>query len=412
VHGGDCYLARLSADGKRVLAATYFGGSKQERNVYGLGLDKEGNVIMTSTTRSPDIPTTEGCFQPKYAGGQADCFAAKLTPDLTKLLWCTYVGGSAEESPRGGLALDADDNVCLVGTTKSANFPVTPGAYQTRPAGPQSAFITKIRADGAGLVFSTLFGGSADDHIIGARISPTGDIVVAGHTKSPDLPVPSDAAQPKYAGQSDIFLAKFAADGSRILWATYLGGRENEFPEYRLRLNPDGSVLLTGVTGSPDFPTTPGAFQRQLKGRTDGILVKLSADGKRFVFCTLFGGSGGDFFLMPTVDADGNILIVGQTESRDLPVTPDALQKTYGGGQTDGALAVFSPDGTKLLYCTYLGGSGEDMIRGLALGPKGEVYLVGHTASPDFPATPGALQTKLGGGNGDVFVVKLVRSQR
>jgi len=114
-----------------------------------------------------------------------------------------------------------------------------------------------------------------------------------------------------------------------------------------------------------------------------------------------------EFSLMPVPDTNGNIFLVGQTESRDLPVTPDALQKAHGGGKSDGWLALFSPDGSELLYCTYLGGSGNDMIRGMALGPNNEVYLVGHTSSPDFPVTAGAAQTTFGGGGGDAYVVKL-----
>jgi hypothetical protein len=112
---------------------------------------------------------------------------------------------------------------------------------------------------------------------------------------------------------------------------------------------------------------------------------------------------------MPTRDRQGNIFIAGQTSSTDLPVTPDALQQKYGGGQSDGALAIVSPDGSKLLYATYLGGSGNDMIRSLTLGERGEVYLVGNTSSADFPVTPGAAQPRFGGGTGDAFVVRLVK---
>jgi len=95
------------------------------------------------------------------------------------------------------------------------------------------------------------------------------------------------------------------------------------------------------------------------------------------------------------------------TGSRDFPVTSDAVQPKFGGGVHDGALAVFSPDGSKLLYATYLGGSGDEMIRSIALGPNGEVHLVGSTSSPDFPVTPNALQ-KTHAGKGDAFIVKLV----
>jgi hypothetical protein len=416
LYGGDCYLARLSPDGSSLLAATYFGGSKQERNVYGMALDRQGNAVITSATRSPDAPTTAGCFQAKYGGGTSDWLVAKLSPDLKKVLWCTYVGGSGDEFPRGGLALDGEDNVVVVGNTASANFPLTPGAFQRERRGQEDdAAVVKLKADGSGLLFSTLLGGSKADGLMGARVGPSGELYVAGHTQSADFPVTAGAPQATLGGMSDIFLAELSKDGSQLLYATYLGGRENEFAEHQLFLAPDGTVFVTGVSASADFPTTPGAFQRESKGRNAGFLTKLSADGKRFLFSTLLGGSGGGFFLMPTPDGSGNIFVAGTTTSADFPVTADALQKQFGGGGGqggvgggDGVLAVLSPDGSTLLYATYLGGKGDDLIRSVALGPKGEVYLVGNSSSEDFPVTPGALQTKYGGGTGDAFVLKLV----
>jgi len=403
-YGGDCFLAHLSSDGRKIISATYFGGSRQERNVYGMALDRAGNIIICSATRSPDLSTTPGCWRPRYHGGKHDSVAAKLSPDLTRILWCTYLGGLWA---RGGLAVDAEDNVYIGGVAGFPDFPTTPGALKTQRQGPSDSALVKLKPDGSGVVFSTLLGGTgADDTIMGVRVNAAGDIYVAGHTRSTDFPVTAGAAQTKPGGDSDCYLAKLAADGSRIIYATYLGGSRHEFAEHRLWLEPDGSVLLTGFTASPDFPTAPGAFQRQLKGKNTGFLTKLSPDGKRFVFSILFGGSVGEFWLMPTVDATGNIYIVGQTSSPDLPVTPDALQPRYGGGKSDGAMAIFSPDGARLLYCSYLGGSGDEMIRSVALGRNGEVYLVGHTSSSDFPATPDAVQTRLGG-QADAFVVKL-----
>jgi hypothetical protein len=372
--------------------------------------DRAGNVVITSMTRSPDVPTTEGCFQPKHGGGRGSCFAAKLSPDLEKVLWCTYVGGSGDEAPRGGLALDADDNVCIFGTTSSGDFPTTSGVHRTRRNGPRDAFVAKLKADGSGLVWSTLFGGSAEDYMLGGRIDAGGNVYFAGHTTSSDLPTATDSAQPRRGGQHDGYMVKLSADGSRPLYVTYVGGRENEFPEHRPYVGADGSVLLPGVTASDDFPTTPGAFQDELEGKTDAFLAKISADGSQFVFSTLLGGSTTEFCLMPTPTPGGEIFLVGQTESRDLPVTSDAMQKTYAGGSSDGWLAILSADGSRLVHCTYLGGSGGDMIRGIDLGPRGEVYLVGHTASKDFPVTQGAAQAAFGGGSGDAFVVRLTPS--
>ena len=118
---------------------------------------------------------------------------------------------------------------------------------------------------------------------------------------------------------------------------------------------------------------------------------------------------------MPTLDSEGNIFVVGHTTSSDFPTTPDALQTAFHGGKQaqdgDGVLAVLSPDGSKLVYATFLGGSGDDLIRSVALGPNGEVYLVGSTSSRDFPVTPNVVQAELGG-SADAFVVKLVPTGR
>jgi len=412
VIGGDAFLVRLSPDGAKILAATYFGGSKQERGVYGMLLDSRGNLVIGSATRSPDMPTTRGSYQPKYGGGQADMYAAKLTPDMKRILWCTYIGGSKNDWPRGGMALDREDNIYLVGGTDSNDFPVSEGAVQRTRKGQRDAAIVKLSADGSKVLYGTLLGGSDWDGLMGIRLDRHGNVYVAGHTRSADFPVTPGAPKSKFAAKSECFLSKISRDGSRLVYSTYLGGRENEFAEHRPCLDADGTFLLTGVTSSPDFPTTARAFQRTLKGRNDGFITKVAADGKSFVFSTLLGGSsGGEFFLMPVPDRDGNIFIVGHSSSDDFPVTPNALQPTHQGGRRpqdgDGVLAVLSPDGSRLLYATYLGGSGDDLIRGVALGRDGEVYLVGSTASADFPVTSDAVQAKLAG-NADAFTVKLV----
>jgi len=407
VYGGDCFLARLSGDGRRILAATYFGGSRQERDVYGMALDRRGRIVITTTTRSRDVPTTPGAFQRKYAGGEADVVVAKLSADLGRLVWCTYLGGSENESPRGGLATDARDNVYIVGTSRSTDFPTTAGVVQPRRKGGSDAFVAKLSDDGSRLLWSTRLGGGGEDGILGARVDGQGNVYVTGHTESSDFPVTPGAPQSHCGGKSDCFLAALAPDASRLLYSTYLGGQGNEFAEHRMELLADGSVLLSGVTSSPDFPTTPGAFQRKLRGKTAGFVTRLSTDGRRWLFSTFLGGSSGEYFLMPTSDAQGNIYLVGHTASSDFPVTPGALQKT-AGGQGDGVLAILSPDGSRLLYATYLGGPGEDLLRSIALGAGGEVYLLGKTASDAMPVTPGAAQAKRRGGL-DGFVAKLVR---
>jgi len=408
VFAGDLWLGRLAPDGRKLLAATYLGGSKQERNVYGMELDRDGNVVVATATRSPDAPTTPGAFQPKYGGGRSDMLVAKVSADLTRVLWCTFVGGSGDESPRGGLAVDPAGDVVVVGASDSTDFPTTAGVVGRKLSGPRDSAVSKLRADGSTLVFSTLLGGSGEDDVImGVRIGPGGEIHVAGHTKSVDFPVAGDPPQPKLGGGSDAYLATLSADGTRIVRATYLGGTKDEYAEHRPWLDREGDFILAGFTSSPDFPVSRSAFQKSLKGKGAGFVTKLSRRGDRFAFSTLLGGSGAENWLGPLVDAGGNIVVFGSTSSPDLPVTPDAIQPRLRGPE-DGAVAVLGPDGSEVLFATYLGGSGADMIRGAALGPAGEIWLVGRTASADFPVTEGAAQVR-SGGKGDAFVVKLER---
>jgi len=196
-----------------------------------------------------------------------------------------------------------------------------------------------------------------------------------------------------------------SADGSELLAATLLGGSGWD-GLMGVRVDEAGDVYVAGHTQSADFPVTEGAPQRRHGGESDCFITRLSPNLGRLVYSTLLGGSANDFFLMPTPDPEGRLFVVGETASRDFPVTENALRRSFGGGNSDGVLAVLSPDGARLLYATYLGGSGKDMIRSVALGPNGEVYMVGSTSSGDFPATPGCLQREPGGG-GDAFIARL-----
>lgn len=408
-YGGDLYVARLNAQGTALLASTYFGGSKQERSVYGMALDGSGNVVITTTTRSTDIPTTAGAFQTTYGGGPADMVVAKLAPDLKTLRWCTYVGGVGDETPRGGLAIDSASRVILAGETDSTDFPTTQGAYQRALRGVRDSAIVKIGATGTSLVWSTLLGGNGNDRTcVGVQLDATGNVYLAGHTEGSDFPVTADAPQATIGGQFDCYVAKLSSNGASLLSASYLGGSANEFGEPRPWLLSDNSLLVTGFTASADFPTTAGAYQRTRSGPTDGFLTRWAPDGKSFTFSTFLGGTGGEFLEQPKTDAAGNIWVVGRTTSSDLPVTPDAFQKTYGGGNGDGFVAALSADGSQLLYCSYLGGSGEDLIRNFEIAANGDVFLTGKTDSSNFPVTPGAYQTTIGGST-DAFVVKLAR---
>jgi hypothetical protein len=420
VHGGTCYLARLSPDGSELIAATHFGGSKQERAIYGMERDRGGNIVFASTTRSPDLPTTAGSFCPTYRPGRGDIFVAKMTCDLAKVIWCTFVGGGNSE-PRGGLQLDADDNVVVVGMTTDPEFPTTEGAFQREFAGSLCAVAFKLKSDGSDLIFSTFLGGRGSNHIRGGvRLDESGNLCIFGATSSPDFPVTPGAYRTLHAGGHGLFYARLSPDGRRLLHSTFFGGSGRSNDEHRLLRMNDGSIVCSGPTHSPDFPTTPRAIQRTLAGTMDAYVVRLKEDGREVLFSTLLGGrkgGGRTNLYAPLLTPEGTIMLFGHTDCPDFPVTGDALQTRYSGGPPvpyfhgwgNAVIVELSPDGSEILYSTFLGGSSVEHIRGAAIGPHGEIYLVGNTFSADFPITEKAFQ-KRKGAMADAFVTKLVRT--
>ena len=173
----------------------------------------------------------------------------------------------------------------------------------------------------------------------------------------------------------------------------------------RIRADAEGNAYIGGVTASPGFPTTPGAFQRALQGSSDAFVLKLAPNGDRIVWSTFVGGSGVETAQGLLVDPAGVVALAGSTDSTDLKPSAGAVQKTNAGGQ-DIYIAILSPDGATVPYLTYFGGSGSDTLAGIALGQGGNLYFTGQTASGNFPVTELADQKSLRGPS-DGYLVRL-----
>jgi beta-propeller repeat-containing protein len=335
------------------------------------------------------------------------------------LSYSTYLGGSGGDQG-AGIAVDSDGNAYITGRTTSADFPTTLGAFQSvaSPAG-ANAYVTKLNPTGSALVYCTYLGGSGDDKGAAIAVDASGNAYVTGTTRSTDFPTTAGAFQPTLAGgSSNAFVTKIASTGSALVYSTYLGGSgASGDGASGIAVDGAGNTYVTGATSSNDFPTA-AAFQPTfadsgLFGTTNAFVTKLDPTGSSLVYSTYLGGSsarGGNAGAAIAVDAAGNAYATGVTQSDNFPTTPGAFQTTTGGGGSPGLpwdafVTKFDSSGS-LVYSTYLGGSGDDQGRGIAVDATGNAYVTGSAGSTNFPTTAGAYQPANGGGS-DSFVTKL-----
>jgi hypothetical protein len=392
-HGGstDVFIAKLSADGSKLLYSTYLGGSGADVG-YGIALDPEDNIYITGDTNSTDFPVTKTMQQ--TLAGESDVFVAKLSADGSKLLYSTYVGGHNGE--RGNaIAVDSSGSAYVTGYTHSKDFPTVNPVQAAFAGGNADAFVLKLDPSGTALIYSTYLGGGNDRPDIGTAIAvdSAGNAYVTGYTNSRDFPT-VNPIQP-FVGPTDVFVAKLNAAGSALLYSTHLGGSADD-EAMGIAVDATGSAYITGETESPNFPTTPGALSRScvsvpahipigdICSGGDAFVSKLSPDGSRLIYSTYLNGSGFEVGRSIAVGFDGSAYVTGFTGSGDFP-TLDPLQKAFGGGEYDAFVIRLNPNGSVLTYSTYLGGRGNDGGYGVAVDSKGNAYVTGFTSSADFP---------------------------
>jgi hypothetical protein len=262
------------------------------------------------------------------------------------------------------------------------------------------------------LVYSTYLGGSDVEFAGDIAVDASGNAYVIGGTQSSDFPTTSGAFQKTLNGFGDVFISKFNAAGSALLYSTYLGGDSGFESGSGIAVDISGNAYVTGSTESSNFPTTAGAFQTTYSGAGDVFVSKLNATGSALLYSTYLGGNDTDVGSDIAVDASGHAYVTGNTVSLNFPITPGAFQTTFGGTAFFGGdvfVSKLNAAGSALVYSTYLGGSGDEFGNRIAVDASGHAYVTGATASTNFPTTPGAFQTTFGGGTfvGDGFVSKL-----
>jgi autotransporter-associated beta strand protein len=392
---GNVFVAKINPAGNGLVYSTYVGGGGFDLGL-ALRVDIAGNAYVAGTTTSGNFPV-KNAIQGTFGGG-SDAFVFKLNSSGNGLVFSTYLGGAGVEFAQG-LALDASSNIYVVGFTYSTNFP-TVNALQPTAGGGQDAWVAKIASSGTSLIFSTYLGGAQDDSAQSVGIDASGNVYVAGDTYSANFPTKNPLRS--YGGGDDAFVAKLNANGSALLFSTFLGGSGDDRAS-AIRLDASGNVYVVGSTSSTNFPTV-NALQSKFGGNTDAFVTKLSSDGSSIGFSTYLGGSDVDQAMALAVDSSNNIYVVGFTASTDFPIVNGA-QTTLGGGDGDAFLVKLPGTGSSITYSTYFGGADDDRAMGVAIDGLGNIYIAGTTASGNFP-TVNALQSGFGG-SFDGFIIKM-----
>ena len=387
--------------------STFLGGSGFD--VGTIAVDAAGNAYLAGQTSSADFPTSAGVLDAGLSGNY-DAFVAKLNPAGSALLYSTFLGGSSNDAGNG-IRLDASGDAYLTGSTISADFPTSPGAFDTSYNGGTDAFVAKLNPAGSALLYSTLLGGSGSTSGSGIALDAAGDAYVTGNTDAADFPTTVDAFDTSFNGGQDVFVAKLNPAGSALLYSTLLGGSGSaDYDQaFAIALDAAGDAYVTGNTDAADFPTSPGAFDTSHNGGQDVFVTKLDPAGSALLYSSFLGGSADDLALGIALDAAGDAYVTGMTSSANFPTSAGVLDASLSGS-SDAFVAKLNPGGSALLYSSFLGGSADDQGVGIALDPGGDAYLTGMTSSQDFPTTMGAFDTSFNGGSsgvGDAFVTKL-----
>jgi len=379
--------------------STFLGGTGDD-SATSVKVDSSGKVYVSGTTTSA-ATFSESSKKLGPGGGASDYFIAKLDPTksgLNSLLYLTFIGGSGDEEG-GFLAVDANGNAAIAGTTTSTDFPVTDGS--TRTAGSNDATVTEVNAAGSQFVFSTLFGGNGAEATQGPggiAMDSSGNVFVAMDTNSTDLTTTTGAFQTAYGGGvSDGFLVKLGPTSTpTLMYCTYLG-LNAQASVAGVAVDSAGNAFLAGYTSNPNGTmNTANGFQTSYGGDPfDGLVMKITPAGNGAAdlsYATFLGGASSDKALAIAVGANlpATAYVTGSTQSSNFP-TDSSITALQTGlkGTTNAFLSVISQSPTtgmtSLAYSSYLGGAGTDAGQSVWFDAVNQIYVTGTTTSWNFP---------------------------
>lgn len=407
--------------------SAYLGGSEKDQG-HAIAIDGNGDTYIIGSTRSLNFPT-QNANQVNNAGEQ-DVFVSKVSADGSQLIYSTYIGGSDKDSGTS-IAVDAQGYAYLTGNTESKDFP-TQNPVQAELAGEQDAFIAKLSQDGSQLLYSSYYGGSGEENSNDISINALGQIHIVGTTESKSSESDSDDHETYEKDSDDHEESEKESDEHEELQNKPLP-LKNAFQDkasgeddvFIAKFNEQGNGLIYAtylggeksdeasaitldpqgqvyIVGETESNNFPNASD-VLNGEKDVFVTKLNADGSSIIFSRLLGGNNEDEGVDIELNNAGQIIVVGNTEStQGFPIV-NALQGNYAGEQ-DAFITKLSNDGSRLLYSSYFGGSNKEKVHAVSVDAQGNIYIAGETSSLDFPQQD-AVQNHFGGER-DAFIAK------
>lgn len=397
---GDYDLARPLTIDPTIQFSTYLGGANFDFG-YDIAVDRYGDAYITGRTWSTDYPVGQPLWD--ELNGSEDAFVTKIDSQGKFLIYSTYYGGSGADSAVE-IAVNGEGEAAIVGTTTSNDLPrANPLAGEESFGGGRDVFVAQLNAAGNALLFGTYLGSPGEEYGQGIALDDANAAYVTGTTFSGFFPH-VDSLYP-HQGGADAFVTKIDLAKHTIVYSTFLGGSLND-TGLAIAVDSTGQAYLAGDTNSADFPAA--IIQDSPSAEVYAYACKLEYDETAYeisqVYGARFGGSADNSGTGIAVDGQGRAYVAGITDATDFP-TQHPMQAENAGGH-DAFVAQLNPAGDALLYSSYLGGSGFETQVGIAVDLEESIYLVGTTASGNFPIHGTGVDNTLGG-QFDLFAAKL-----
>ncbi|MBK9765472.1 MAG: gliding motility-associated C-terminal domain-containing protein [Flavobacteriales bacterium] len=386
-----------------LIASTLSGATGASNYGHCATYDSNGNIYSGARNFGPTYPATTGAFQVAMGGGYTDMSFSKYNPDGSDLIWASYLGGDDGENPHS-MIVNSLGELCVLGSTSSANFPTTVGAIDNTLGGEADITVTHISADGTTLLGSTFLGGAASDGLndmyanYGEQyrgeifLDGANNILISTCSSSSDFPVTPGCFQTTLGGGQDGIVASILPDCSGLVYSTYIGGTSDD-NALGIRLALNGDILVTGGTESTDFPVTASGNVSASIGGRDGYVVRLTPNASNMVVGTYFGTTDDDGSYFLDTDFNDDVWIYGQSDGT-IPILPAS---TYGQATGPVFIAKLSSDLSTVLLTTTIGPSGGGFGGAVPVAFLVDVcdniYISSYNSTPGLPTTPDALYT-------------------